>query len=158
MGFSRQEYWSGLQFPSPVNNILSELSTMTCLSWVPLNGMAHSCIDLDKAVVHVIHCWPIPPQETLKHSEPSLALSLWVLLLCTRFGLSPLSISGRLWGLILNAVSTLLPSCWSFSFAFGCGYLFLVGSNILLLMVIQQRVVILEFSQEKISACPTLPG
>ena len=35
MGFSRQEYWSGLPFPSPVDLILSELSTMTCLSWVP---------------------------------------------------------------------------------------------------------------------------
>ena len=37
------------------------------------------------------------------------------------------------------------------------GYLFLVGSNILLLMVIQQQVVILEFSQEKMSACPSMP-
>ena len=35
------------------------------------------------------------------------------------------------------------------------GYLFLVGSNILLSMVVQQRVVILEFSQEKMSACPS---
>ena len=32
MGFSRQEYWSGLPFPSPVD-ILSELSTLTCLWW-----------------------------------------------------------------------------------------------------------------------------
>ena len=31
MGFSRQEYWSGLPFPSPVDHILSELSTMTHL-------------------------------------------------------------------------------------------------------------------------------
>ena len=30
MVFSRQEYWSGLPFPSPVDHILSELSTMTC--------------------------------------------------------------------------------------------------------------------------------
>ena len=34
--------------------ILSELSTMTHLSWVALHGMAHSFIDLDKAVIHVI--------------------------------------------------------------------------------------------------------
>ena len=34
MGFSRQEYWSGLPFPSPVDHILSYLSTMTCPSWV----------------------------------------------------------------------------------------------------------------------------
>ena len=27
MGFSRQEYWSGLPFPSPVDHVLSELST-----------------------------------------------------------------------------------------------------------------------------------
>ena len=54
MGFSRQEYWSGLAFPSPVNHILSELSTMTHPSWVALYSMAHSFIELDKAVVHVI--------------------------------------------------------------------------------------------------------
>ena len=29
MGFSRQEYWSGLPFPSPVDHILSELSTIS---------------------------------------------------------------------------------------------------------------------------------
>ena len=54
MGFSQQEYWSGLPFPSPVDHILLELSTMTCPSWVALHGMAHSFIELDKAVVHVI--------------------------------------------------------------------------------------------------------
>ena len=54
MGFSRQEYWSGLLFPSPVDHILSELSTMTHPSWVALLGMVHSFIELDKAVVHVI--------------------------------------------------------------------------------------------------------
>ena len=32
MGFSRQEYWSGLPFPSPVDYALSELSTMTSQS------------------------------------------------------------------------------------------------------------------------------
>ena len=31
MGFSKQEYWSGLPFPSPVDHILSELSAMTRL-------------------------------------------------------------------------------------------------------------------------------
>ena len=54
MGFSRQEYWSGLPFPSPVDHILSELSTMTHLSWMALHYMAHSFIELDKAVIHVI--------------------------------------------------------------------------------------------------------
>ena len=54
MGFSRQGYWSGLPFPSPVDHILSELSTMTCTLWVALHGMAHSFIELDKAMVHLI--------------------------------------------------------------------------------------------------------
>ena len=54
MGFSRQEYWSGLPFLSLVNHVLPELSTMTRLSWVALHGMAHSFMELDKAVVHVI--------------------------------------------------------------------------------------------------------
>ena len=53
MGFSRQEYWRGLSFPSPVDHILSDLSTMTHLSWVaPWASL--NFIELDKAVVHVI--------------------------------------------------------------------------------------------------------
>ena len=51
MGFSRQEYWSGLPFLSPV---LSEVSTMTHPSWVALHSIAHTFIELDKAVVHMI--------------------------------------------------------------------------------------------------------
>ena len=54
MGFSRQEYLSGLPFPSLVDHFLSELSTMTHPSWVTLHGMAHSFIEWDKAVVHMI--------------------------------------------------------------------------------------------------------
>ena len=53
MEFSRQEYWSGLPFPSPVDHILSDLSTMTCPPWVALRAWL-SFIELDKAVVHVI--------------------------------------------------------------------------------------------------------
>ena len=53
MGFSRQEYWSGLPFPSPVDHILSDLSTMTRPSWVA--PQAWLCfIELNKAVVRVI--------------------------------------------------------------------------------------------------------
>ena len=47
-------YRSSLPFPSPVDHVLSELSTMTRPSWMALQGMAHSFIELDKAVVHVI--------------------------------------------------------------------------------------------------------
>ena len=48
MGFSRQEYWSGLPFPSPVDRVLSELFIMTHPSWVVLHGMVHSFIELRK--------------------------------------------------------------------------------------------------------------
>ena len=54
MGFSRQEYWSGLPLPSTVDHILSELSSMIHPCWVALYRMAHSFTELDKAVVHVI--------------------------------------------------------------------------------------------------------
>ena len=49
MSFSRQEYWSGLPFPFPVDHILSDLSTVTRLSWVALWAWL-SFIELDKAV------------------------------------------------------------------------------------------------------------
>ena len=45
----------------------------------------------------------------------------------------------------------LLPCPWVWG-------IFLVGSNILLSMVVQQRVELLEFSQEKMSARPLLPS
>ena len=41
--------------------------------------------------------------------------------------------------------------------SFALGYLFLVGSNILLLMVVQQLVAILVFLKEKMSAHPSTP-
>ena len=37
-----------------MDHILSELPAITCRSWVALQGMALSFIELDKAVVHVI--------------------------------------------------------------------------------------------------------
>ena len=46
MRFSRQVYWGALPFPPLVDHILSELSTMTCLSWVPPHGMAYSFTEL----------------------------------------------------------------------------------------------------------------
>ena len=55
MGFSRQEYWSGLPFPSPVDHILSDCSTMTCPSWVAPRWLIF--IELDKAVVLVWLDW-----------------------------------------------------------------------------------------------------
>ena len=56
MGFSRQEYWSGLPFASPVDHILSDLSTMTRLSWVAPRAWLRF-IELDNAVVLVLLDW-----------------------------------------------------------------------------------------------------
>ena len=68
------------------------------------------------------------------------------------------SISDGYGVLIVNVILPLILSCWGFSFALGLGFLILVGSNILLSMVVQQRVAVLEFSQEKMSARPLLPS
>ena len=50
MGFSRQEYWSGLPFLSPVDHILSDPSTVTHPCWVAPRAWL-SVIELNKAVV-----------------------------------------------------------------------------------------------------------
>ena len=56
MGFSRQEYWSGLPFPFPVDHIVSDLSTMPAhLGWPHRAWL--SFIELDKAVVLVWLDW-----------------------------------------------------------------------------------------------------
>ena len=59
MGFFRQESWSELPFPSPVHHVLSELFTMTSLSWVALHSMAHS-FKLHK---------PLCPSKAVTHEE-----------------------------------------------------------------------------------------
>ena len=43
-----------LPFPSPEDNVLSELSAMTHPSWVALYVMDHSFTELEKAVAHMI--------------------------------------------------------------------------------------------------------
>ena len=69
------------------------------------------------------------------------------------------------WGLILNVIFfppsillELLICPWMlgifFFFFLNFGYIFMVRSNILLLMVVQQWVAVLEFSQEKMSTRP----
>ena len=103
------------------------------------------------------HCWSVPSQETLRHSSGSVSVG----------SLGPgaqglFQPSEHLWrvrSLILNAILPLLPSFWGFSFALGHGVSFLVGSNILQLTIVEQQVVVLAFSQEKMSTCPsTLPS
>ena len=52
-GVLKARVLSGLPFPSPVDHVLSELSSMTCPFLVALYSMAHGFTKLDKAVVHV---------------------------------------------------------------------------------------------------------
>ena len=59
--------------------------------------------------------------------------------------------SGHDWATELNWTEL---SCWGFSFVLGREVSFLVESNILLSTVVQQQVVMLEFSQEKMSSRP----
>ena len=54
MGFSRQEYCGGLPFPSPVDHVWSERSTMTRPSWAAPHGLVHSFTESRRAVIHVI--------------------------------------------------------------------------------------------------------
>ena len=70
------------------------------------------------------HCWPVPPQETLKYTKASLAQSLWGLwiLVHTRFCFEPSDYLWQVWGLILNMSLPFLSSCRGFSFALGLGY------------------------------------
>ena len=56
MEFSKQEYWSDLPFPSPVDHILSDLSIMSArLGWPHRAWL--SFIELDKAVILVWLDW-----------------------------------------------------------------------------------------------------
>ena len=67
-----------------------------------------------------VHCRPVPPQKTLKHSSVSVSVGVsgsW----CTQGMFEPSEHLWRVWGLILNVISQLLPSCWGFSFALGHG-------------------------------------
>ena len=73
----------------------------------------------------------------------------------TRFCLNPLSISSSYGILILNAISPSYHLVGVSPFLLDVGYLFLVGSNIFLLMVVQQQVAILEIAEEKMSAQPS---
>ena len=72
--------------------------------------------------------------------------------------------SERLWwirGLMINAISLPLSSFLGFPFALGHGVSFLLESNIVQSTVVQQGVVVLEFSQGEMSTRPStqhIPG
>ena len=70
MRFSRQEYCSGLPLPSPVDHVLSELSTMTHPFGVALQGMAFSYCSWGsqgkntEVVCHSLLQWITPCQNS----------------------------------------------------------------------------------------------
>ena len=80
MGFS-QEYRSCLPFPPPVDHVLSELFTMTHLSWVALHSTAHGFIELCKPLHHnkaMIHEGD-PKRRHLGQWQPLLKIILVLL-------------------------------------------------------------------------------
>ena len=103
------------------------------------------------------HCWPAPPQETLTHMSCSVSvgpLGPDVHKVC-------LSLQVSQAGMGFDSKCNFAPPTILLGLLFWpwmWGIFFLVGSNILLLTVIQQRAVIFEFSQEKMSTCPTPPS
>ena len=75
MWFLRLEYWNGLPFPAPVDHVLSELFTMTCLSWVALHGIALHFIKLHQPL-HQDRLWSMKGSYTI----PELLYCLWLLI------------------------------------------------------------------------------
>ena len=100
------------------------------------------------------HCWSVPPQETLKPRSGSVSAGS---LGPGAQGLfEPPKCLWWVWGLILNAISPLLPPCWGFSFAQRCGVSFLGGLQHSPVNSCSAQVVIFEFSQE-MSTPPSTP-
>ena len=145
---------------------------MGCLLWVVCSMVGMIVTSSKRANAT---CWasqvccsqsPSPWQATAdpchcrRHSDTqrqvwlSVCGGLWILV-HTRFCLSPLSISSSYGILILNAISPSYHLVGVSPFLLDVGYLFLVGSNIFLLMVVQQQVAILEIAEEKMSAQPS---
>ena len=87
MGFSRQEYWSGLPFPSSVNHICQTSPPWPiCLGWPHTAWLSFT--ELDKAVVHMIRlpsflwlwfqsvCPLMPSRNTYRLTWVSLILDM----------------------------------------------------------------------------------
>ena len=102
--------------------------------------------------------WQATADPNLKPSKPGLVQSLWGLLVLTRFFLSPLSVSGRCRGWFYSGFCPFYHLAGASPLPLDMKYLFLEGSNILLLMVAQQGVVILEFLQDKMSTHHSTPS
>ena len=123
MGFSRQEYWSGLPFPSPVDHICQ-----TSPPWPARLGWPHtawlSFIELDQAVVRVIRfasflwvwfqcvCPVMPSHNTYRLTWVSLTLDLGYLFMAAPAKCSHCSLS---WTRGVSSRPPLLTWKWSSS-------------------------------------------
>ena len=81
-----------------------------------------------------LHPEPLPQQQFTadpylcrRHSNTVLSQSLWGLLVCTEVLFEPSEHISCVWGLILNVISPLLPSCRASLLRLDVGYLFLMG-------------------------------
>ena len=97
MGFSRQEYWSGLPFPSPVDHILSELSTYCLFNLYAESVQFHSVQSLSHIWLFVTP-WTATCQASLSITNSQNLLKLMSiasvmpsnhLILCTLLLLPP---------------------------------------------------------------------
>ena len=69
---------------------------------------------------------PLPTRTSTGNAQTQFCVSLcgsW----CVQGLFAPSEHLWQVWGLILNVISSLLPSCWSFSFALGHGVPFFGG-------------------------------
>ena len=124
---SRQEYWSGVPLPSPLDGFMVGLMATSSKRTYPTCCASQFCCSQSPCP----HNRPLLTHasagdtQTLKGMARSLVGSLGPGAHKVLF--EPSEHLWRVWGLILNVISPLLPSCWGFSFALGCGVSFFGG-------------------------------
>ena len=122
MGFSRQEYWTGLPFPTPGNlpdqgrwlrAKPESLTSISCISWWVLYHYRHleTQASVSKPVkwgsggcrgLKVIRLWTCPIDSEMPHKYPLLHFS----------------VTSQLLGVWLSSNS--LPVIWGLAFSFKC--------------------------------------
>ena len=112
------------------------VSPVLCKFWWLYDGV--NCYLLEESLCHTQVCFtqsPCPCGRTLltHTSAGDTQTQLWLSLCgvsgswCTQGLFEPSGHVWWVWGLILNEIPLLLPSCWSFSFALGHGVSFFGG-------------------------------
>ena len=122
---------------SSVCSLQKSASPVLCKFWCLYAGFNGDL--LQECLCHIQVCGtqsPCPcgrPQLT-RTSTGGIPTQFWLSLLgisgfwCVQGLFEPSEHLWQVWGLILNVFLPLLPSCWGFSFAFGCGVSFSAAS------------------------------